>query len=151
LQSVLAGFPRERLALHVCRGNWSKDERVALAGDYTPLLPLFHTVPVGIFFLELCTPRAGEMEVLADLPRDCRIGVGVANQKLDRIEPPEEIAARMRRAINVFGAERVMFNPDCGFATFADNPVTEGEIAEAKLRSIGAAVRIISREYKLET
>ena len=33
-----AGLPAERLGLHVCRGNWTKDETAALAGDYRPLL-----------------------------------------------------------------------------------------------------------------
>ena len=56
LCAVLEGFPRERLALHVCRGNWSRDESVALRGPYTPLLGLFLSLPVGTFFLEMATP-----------------------------------------------------------------------------------------------
>ena len=147
LQRVLEGFPRERLAMHVCRGNWSKDERVALAGDYRPLLPLFNQVSVGTLFLELCTPRAGEMEVLADLPKYVRIGVGVVNQKLDQVETAEEIAAKAEKAIHIFGPERVLFNPDCGFATFADNPVALGPIAEAKLHAIAQAVQILRNRF----
>lgn len=27
-------------SLHVCRGNWSKDESILLKGPYTPLVPL---------------------------------------------------------------------------------------------------------------
>ncbi len=141
LQRVLDGFPRDRLAMHVCRGNWSKDERVALAGDYRPLLPLFNQVPVGTFFLELCTPRAGEMEVLADLPKHARIGVGVVNQKLDRVESVDEITAKAEKAIAIFGIDRVLLNPDCGFATFADNPVASAAIAEAKIKVICEASR----------
>jgi len=30
----------------------------------------------------------------------------------------------------------VLLTPDCGFATFADNPVASPQIAEAKLRVI---------------
>jgi 5-methyltetrahydropteroyltriglutamate--homocysteine methyltransferase len=86
LGALLDGFPRERLALHVCRGNWSRDESVALRGPYTPLLPLFQSLPVGTFFLEMATPRAGDLEALRDLPADARIGLGVVNQKLDRVE-----------------------------------------------------------------
>ena len=142
LAQVVAGFPRERLGLHVCRGNWTRDERAALAGDYRPLLAFLAEAPVGTLFLELATPRAGEVEVLADLPRSLRLGVGVVNQKHDRVEPAEEIAMRARRAIGVFGAERVLLTPDCGFATFADNPLATATIAEAKLRALvdGAAL-----------
>jgi hypothetical protein len=34
-------------------------------------------VPVGTLTLELRTPRAGELDVLAGLPDDRRVGVGV--------------------------------------------------------------------------
>jgi hypothetical protein len=77
--------------------------------------------------------------VLADLPADRRVGVGVVNQKHDRVETLDEIAAAARRAIAIFGSERVLLTPDCGFATFADNPVTRAQVAEQKLRAIVAA------------
>ena len=102
LAQVAVGLPRDRLALHVCRGNWTRDEHAALAGDYRPLLSFFADAPVGTLFLELATPRAGEMDVLADLPRSLRIGVGVVNQKRERVEPAEEVARHARRAVDVF-------------------------------------------------
>jgi len=139
INRVVAGLPRERLALHVCRGNWTRDERAALAGDYRPLLPVLQQVDVGTLLLELCTPRAGEIEVLSELPADRRIGVGVVNQKLDHAESVDEIVARARRAIDIFGAERVLLTPDCGFATFADSPVASAAIAETKLAAIKQA------------
>lgn len=145
LHRTLAGFPRDRLAMHMCRGNWSKDERVALAGDYRPLVPLFQELPVGTLFLELCTPRAGELEVLADLPKELRIGVGVVNQKLDAVETVDEVRSRIDQAVRLFGIERVLLTPDCGFATFADNPIASAAVAEAKLRVIVEAASTFRR------
>ncbi|MCZ2341385.1 MAG: hypothetical protein LC104_06260 [Bacteroidales bacterium] len=147
LHRTLAGFPRERVAMHMCRGNWSKDERVALAGDYRPLVPLFRDLPVGTLFLELCTPRAGELEVLADLPPELQIGVGVVNQKLDTVESAEEVLARAERAVQLFGAHRVRLTPDCGFATFADNPIASATVAEAKLRTIADVAQRLRDRY----
>jgi 5-methyltetrahydropteroyltriglutamate--homocysteine methyltransferase len=147
LARVAAGLPAERLALHVCRGNWTPDETVALAGDYAPLVPLLSRVPVGTLFLELCTERAGEVEVLRGLPRDRRIGVGVVNQKSPRVETPEEIVARAERAVALFGPERVLLNPDCGFATFADNPLASAAVAEAKLVAIGRAAATLRARH----
>jgi 5-methyltetrahydropteroyltriglutamate--homocysteine methyltransferase len=141
LREVTAGLPRERLALHVCRGNWTPDESVALAGDYRPLLGLLSRAPVGTLFLELATPRAGDVEVLAELPRDKRVGVGVVNQKRPEIETADELEDRAERAIRVLGADRVLLNPDCGFATFADNPITSAKIATAKLAAAVEASR----------
>jgi len=139
INEVVAGLPRERLAVHVCRGNWTKDESAALSGDYGPLVPLLASLNVGTYFLELATPRAGEVERLAALPGDRRVGVGVANPKHDRIETVDEVLHRARRAIDVLGRERVLLVPDCGFATFADSPVATAHVAEAKLRALAAA------------
>ena len=147
LHRTLAGFPRERVAMHMCRGNWSKDERIALAGDYRPLVPLFRDLPVGTLFLELCTPRAGELEVLADLPAEMRIGVGVVNQKLDAVESVADVTGRAERAVKLFGAKRVLLTPDCGFATFADNPIASAAVAEAKLKAITEAAARLRDKY----
>ncbi len=96
---------------------------------------------VGIYLLELCTPRAGEISALGSLPEDRRVGVGVVNPKRPEVESVEFILERCRKAESVFGRERLLFHPDCGFATFADNPVATASTAEAKLAAIGEAVR----------
>jgi len=147
INQVIAGLPPGRLALHICRGNWSRDEGLALCGDYRPLVPLLQTIAVGTFFLEMCTPRAGEMTVLRDLPRSCRLGLGVVNQKTDTVESVEEIVARAEQAIALFGPQRVLLNPDCGFATFADNPIALAEVAEAKLAAIVQAAKLLRHRY----
>ena len=136
LNEVVRGLPQERLGLHICRGNWTRDESAALAGDYRPLLGILQGAQVGSLFLELCTERAGEAEVLRAIPSDKRIAVGVVNQKLDAVEPVEEISRRISAAVDLFGRERVLLTPDCGFATFADNPVASAAVAEAKLNAI---------------
>ena len=121
------------------------DESAALVGDYRPLLDLFSRIDVGTLLLELCTPRAGDLDVLKNLGRDVRLGVGVVNQKLEAIEPVEEIVARARRGIDLVGPDRVYLTPDCGFATFADNPVASARVAEAKLGAIVAAAEELRR------
>ena len=136
LSEAVRGLPTERLGLHICRGNWTRDESAALAGDYRPLLGVLKRAEVGTLFLELCTGRAGEAEVLREIPGDKRIGVGVVNQKLESVEQAEDIRRRISRAADLFGEERLLLTPDCGFATFADNPVSSASVAEAKLRAM---------------
>lgn len=140
LNAVLDGAPRHRTALHMCRGNWTPDESVALAGSYAPLVATLAQVKVGAYLLEMCTPRAGEMEILASLPQEARIGVGVVNQKDPCTEGVDEVEARIRQAIELFGRERVLLHPDCGFATFADNPICCTGAAQDKLVAIAEAV-----------
>ena len=136
LNETVRGLPTERLGLHVCRGNWTKDETAALAGDYRPLLGALKRAEVGTLFLELCTERAGEDEILREIPDNKRVGVGVVNQKLDEVELIDDVRRRIARAVDLFGEERVLLTPDCGFATFADNPVASASVAEAKMRAM---------------
>ena len=82
LNEVVRELPKERLGLHICRGNWTRDESAALAGDYGPLLGVLKRAEVGALFLELCTERAGEVQVLREIPEDKRIGVGVVKPEI---------------------------------------------------------------------
>ncbi|QGZ64623.1 5-methyltetrahydropteroyltriglutamate--homocysteine methyltransferase [Paraburkholderia acidisoli] len=147
LNAVVDGFPQERVAMHMCRGNWTTDESKAMAGDYRPLVETLAALNVGTLFLELYTPRAGEMAVLQRLPERQRIGVGLCNQKHAHVESLEEVLRKGEEAIRLFGAGRVLFNPDCGFATFADAPVSSARIAEAKLRTLAEAAAILRQRY----
>ena len=71
--------------------------------------------------------------MLRGLPDDRRIGVGVVNQKTQSLETVDQIVAKAEKAIRLFGAERLLLTPDCGFATFADNPIVSATLAEHKL------------------
>jgi 5-methyltetrahydropteroyltriglutamate--homocysteine methyltransferase len=122
---------------------------LALSGPYTPLVPLFATLPVGVFFLEMATPRAGELEPLRGLPAEAKIGLGVVNQKLDAVESVEQVLAKAEAAVAVFDPERVFLNPDCGFATFADNPLASAEVAERKMEVIALAARALRAKYQV--
>ncbi len=147
INAVATGLPASRLAVHVCRGNWTPDESVALSGSYHPLMPVLESLQVGTLFLEFCTPRAGDLAILKQLPRNVRVGVGVVNPKDPRIETIDEVLAKARAAIELLGVERVLLTPDCGFATFADNPVASKEIAEGKLRILAAASAMLRGNY----
>ena len=149
VNAVTAGFPLDRLALHMCRGNWTADEGKALSGDYRPLIDTLAAMQVGTLLLELCTPRAGEMEILKALPEHLRIGVGACNQKHAHVESVASIVAHAEQAISLFGAERLLLTPDCGFATFADNPVSSAATAQAKLAALAQATQILRDRHRL--
>ena len=147
LTQVTEGFPTDRLALHVCRGNWTTDESSALSGGYEPLVPLFRSLNVGTLVLELCTPRAGELAALTGIREDQRVGVGVLNQKDSANDTVEDIIGRAQRAIDLFGYDRVLLNTDCGFATFADNPIQSARAAERDLSLLAQARDHIRKQH----
>jgi methionine synthase II (cobalamin-independent) len=137
---------KDRLAERGTTGGWPRIARAPVAAapaEHEPLVDTLREVRLGAYLLEMCTPRSGETDVLKQLPDDARIGIGVVNQKQVQIEALGDVSTRIERAIDLFGAARVMLHPDCGFATFADNPICSSAVAEQKLQIIARAVECI--------
>lgn len=64
---------------------------------------------------------------------------GRVNQKTQQAEAVDEVAARIGHAIDLFGRDRLLLHPDCGFATYADNPICCTELAHDKLSAVSRA------------
>jgi 5-methyltetrahydropteroyltriglutamate--homocysteine methyltransferase len=137
LSRVVAAAGETRTGLHVCRGNWSRDERTLLSGGYAPLSAWFERVPVRQLVLEYATPRAGEIVP----PGVKELGLGVVNPRSEAIESPDAIVGRVEEALRLVPADHIFLNPDCGFGTFAARPMNSPEIAELKLSAITVAAR----------
>lgn len=137
INRVVRGFDSTRLGVHVCRGNWSRDESTLLTGSYRPLAPYLQRLEVRQLVLEYATDRAGEVMAFGDK----ELGLGVVNPRTDTIESRDAIVATVRRALSVYPASHIFLNPDCGFATFSNRPVNVAPIPAAKLRAIVAAAR----------
>lgn len=138
-------------SLHVCRGNWSKNEGILLKGSYTPLLKLFEEVLPDILTLEFSTPRAGELSSLLEstkIRENCILGLGVINPRTDMVQSSESIIERAKEALEYLPKERLWLNPDCGFATFANRPVNTMLGIEKKLKELNKAKEYLRAEYE---
>ena len=71
---------------------------------------------------------------------------GVIDSTSNFIEHPELVAQRICRYANKVGRERVIAGTDCGFATFAERPAVDPEIAWAKLASLVEGAAVASRQ-----
>jgi 5-methyltetrahydropteroyltriglutamate--homocysteine methyltransferase len=67
----------------------------------------------------------------------------------DRADADREALARAERAVQLFGPSRVLLDPDCGFATFADNPIASARLATSMLASIAASARTLRARHRL--
>ena len=147
LNRVVEGVEGIKTGLHVCRGNWSRQETVLLQGAYDPLIPYFSRMQVQQFVLEYATERAGSVEVLGDLPADKEIGLGVCNPRSADIEPVAFVVDKVKAVLRHRRPEQIYLNPDCGFGTFAERPVNTSEVAAHKLRLIHQAAEVLRAEY----
>lgn len=137
INQVVAGIDGLRIGLHVCRGNWSRDETTLLRGGYQSLQPYLERLRVTQLVLEYATDRAGALVAFDGK----EIGLGVVNPRTERVETPAEIRRALERALRLYPAERVFLNPDCGFGTFSNRPMNSREIASAKVAAMAVAVR----------
>ena len=131
LNRVVEGVTGSRVGVHVCRGNWSRDETTLLSGSYEPLAPCLG-LQVAQLVLEYATERAGRLVRF----QGKEIGLGVANPRNDVVESSEEIQRAVRDALDVYAPEQIFLNPDCGFATFSNRPMNGADVAESKLRAL---------------
>jgi 5-methyltetrahydropteroyltriglutamate--homocysteine methyltransferase len=135
INQVVEGLEELRIGVHVCRGNWSRDESTLLRGTYRPLVSYLTRLNVTQLVLEYATDRAGEL-----LSFDGKeLGLGVVNPRTDAIESVDSIVSRVERALSLYPAANIFLNPDCGFGTFSNRPMNSEQVASAKLRAMVAA------------
>lgn len=121
-----------RTGVHVCRGNWSRDERTLLSGSYHALAPYLERLEVDQLVLEYATERAGSLIAFSGK----ELGLGVVNPRSATIESRDEVIAAVSRALELYPAEKLFLNPDCGFGTFSNRPVNSTEVAFAKISCV---------------
>ena len=143
MNQVTKGTSGVRIGVHICRGNWSQNEKVLLSGSYRPLASYLARMNVDQFVLEFATPRAGGLEAIGDVLDGKELGLGVVNPRINEVETPQQIVRRAKEAMLYVPAERLFLNPDCGFGTFAQRPLNTARIAAAKLASISQAASIL--------
>lgn len=141
INQVVQGVDGVKTGLHVCRGNWSRQDDVLLAGAYDPLIPYFAKMKVQQLVLEYATDRAGPVESLLKLPDEKEIGLGVLNPRTSELETAGFVKAKVAPLLAKRPANSIFLNPDCGFGTFSDRPVNDWETAEKKLSALSAAAR----------
>ena len=147
MNETLDGITGIKTGVHVCRGNWSRKEEVLLTGNYGPMLPYLVQMNIDQLVLECATPRAGEMDVFKEYSNEKEIGLGVVNPRMDEIEPPEQIVARVKELLKYFDPDKIYLNPDCGFGTFAERNVNTHAIAIEKMKTITKAAQLLRAEY----
>ncbi|MBF0565637.1 MAG: vitamin-B12 independent methionine synthase, partial [Nitrospirae bacterium] len=148
INRVVDGIDGIRTGIHVCRGNWSRNDEVLLSGDYKPLIPSFKRMNVRQFVLEYATPRAGGIDVVGRELAHREIGLGVVNPRTAEVETVEYIIGRVEEALEFYPPDAIFLNPDCGFCCFANRCINDEETAVKKMRQIVSAARVLRKRYE---
>jgi 5-methyltetrahydropteroyltriglutamate--homocysteine methyltransferase len=132
-----------KIGWHFCFGNaWGNDILSAnFPEGYQTVLPhLFETPGIDQFVLDFANRDMAGIEFLENLPADKEVQVGVLDIRTMMVETPEQVAARVRRVLDVLPAERVTLSTDCGMKPL---PRT---IAKMKLKALVEGARIVRQE-----
>ncbi len=134
-----AGRPAT-FGFHLCRGN--QLSRWLVSGGYDAIAaPVFGGVHADRLLLEYDDERSGTFDPLRLVPGDKVVVLGLVTTKTSRLEPLEQIKARLREASSLVDADRLALSPQCGFATsVAGNAITP-EAQRAKLALLVRAAR----------
>ncbi len=132
---TVKGVGGVKVGVHICRGNWRSDEAHYSHGGYEHMIDEILDMKVKRLVLEYATKRAGSYDVFKEHPWPGEVGLGVIDVKAPRVETPREIVKRVKAASKVFGEERLVLNPDCGFSSGRPWPVVSRQIAFAKLKA----------------
>jgi 5-methyltetrahydropteroyltriglutamate--homocysteine methyltransferase len=132
---------RCRLSTHLCFGNFRG--RAVAPRSYKPLFPDFLELDADEIHLEMASREFAELEIIADVADRREVAVGVVDVKSYYIEPPEEIARRVRRCLRFVSPERLSLAPDCGLSQ------TARWAARRKLANLVGGVEIVRRDLGL--
>jgi 5-methyltetrahydropteroyltriglutamate--homocysteine methyltransferase len=125
-------------ALHVCYGN--RYARPLWQGHYDFLFPAVLDAAMDQLVLEFARKGYEDLPVLAKSGWDRDVGLGVIDVKSTVAETPLQVADRIRRALDIVPADRLVINPDCGLRH------VPGPVARAKLAAMVEGTAMVRRE-----
>jgi 5-methyltetrahydropteroyltriglutamate--homocysteine methyltransferase len=139
---TLADLPPDvHTSWHFCLGNaWGNRMHGLTAGGYAKVLPHYLDVKVQQFVLDFACREMADAALLADLPADKSVAVGVIDVRSLEVEQPEQVAERIRKILAVIAPERVTLTTDCGMKQLPRPCAAE------KLKSLVAGAEIVRGE-----
>ncbi len=101
-----------RIYLHICYGN--RYGKPSWEGSYRYLFPGILEANVDVVSLEFARRGDDDLHLFKEYNPRFSLGLGVVDVKTQDVESAGFVADRIRRALDVLPAERLLVNPDCG-------------------------------------
>ncbi|HLH68917.1 MAG TPA: hypothetical protein VKY90_07785 [Candidatus Dormibacteraeota bacterium] len=130
-----------KIAWHFCYGNaWGNRLAGLFPRGYEAVLPRLYAAPVEQFVLDFANREMVDIDALRTLPADREVAIGVIDVRTTMVETPEQVAARVRKVLEVVPPERVYLTTDCGLRNLPRI------VARMKLRALSEGARIVRAE-----
>ncbi len=128
------------IGLHLCFGNFVG--RPVARRIYRPLFPHILDADTHYFALEFANREMAEIDLWHEFPSQKILAAGLMDVKNYHVESAEEIAGRIRVALQHVPAEQLWIVPDCGLSQ------TARWAARAKLKAMVDGTKIVRTELR---
>ena len=151
LEAFTEAFNREvegvdaEIWAHTCWGNPNQQSIFWEIPSYERAVPHLLELNADVITFEAASTAGRDLPLLGKYPTDKKIGIGVVSHRNTVVEPPDVVAALIRRALEYVPPERLVVTSDCGFGR-------EGlsrRIAYYKCVSLVLGTNIVRRELGL--
>jgi len=129
---------KAKIGLHLCFGNFVG--RPVAKRSYRPLFPHILDAQADQFALEFANRELSELALWQEFANTKELAAGLIDVKNYYVETPEDVAERIRAALDYIAPERLSIVPDCGFSQ------TARWAARAKLKAMVAGTQIVRGE-----
>ena len=134
---------KARVCMHMCFGNY----KGRAVGKRSPeaMFPDFLDMTVDEVHMEMTTLNFTSLPLVRQIVESGKdAAIGIIDVKSYYVETPDDVADRVRAALEHAPAERLVFAPDCGLSQ------TARWAAKRKLASLVEGCRIVRKERGLE-
>ena len=99
---------------HTCWGNPAAQRLFAKQPSYAPALEALDRVDADVITFETCSSGGMDLEAIGRKIREKKICIGVVDHHTLQVEPPEQVAGLVRKALENIPKERLVLGSDCG-------------------------------------
>jgi 5-methyltetrahydropteroyltriglutamate--homocysteine methyltransferase len=136
--NVMTAGVTANITLHVCYGN--RYGKPSYEGSYRFLFPHVLDAQVQTLSLEFARRGDEDLRLFDQFGAPFTLALGVIDVKSHDVETPGLVADRLRRALQVIPAERVVVTPDCGLVHLPH------DVAFRKLRAMAEGTQLVRDE-----
>jgi 5-methyltetrahydropteroyltriglutamate--homocysteine methyltransferase len=126
------------ITLHICYGN--RYGKPSFAGSYRYLFPAILDAKIQRVSLEFARRGEEDLQLFKEFNVPFSVAIGVIDVKTQEVESPGFVADRIRRALEVIPAERLVVTPDCGLVRLPQ------DVAFRKLSALVEGTRTVRQE-----